>query len=840
MLPPEVSALEPSVRLTISTPVTVALVSQPAVTSDRQGWPGMAGDRQGWPRVARDDAADGHRRRGPTSPVSLGAVDDLGRSGWRREDPALVTGRGRFVADVDDPSLADALHVVFVRSPVASGNIVSIDLGAARAAYGVVGVVSAGDLDIGHLPPVLAIFDPRFSVPPLATDAVRYVGEAVAAVVAATSATAEDAAERVIVDIAALPVPVPGDADVMRVLTVGEAAPAGSPELFDGCDVVVEVATNRPRIAPCPIECRGSASVVVDGRLHHWTSTQAPHGVKRTLQAVFGLDDDAVRVVAPEVGGAFGSKFGACPEEIVAAWLARRLGRAVRWTESRQESMLSLHHGRAQSQVARLGGDRAGRLAAYSLTVHQDGGAYADLGAYAPDATLRMTTGVYDIPCAVASSTSVRTSTVPVGAYRGTGRPEATGALERAVDVFANEIGMDPVELRRRNLVGAASFPYTSAVGTVYDTGDYRRALDAAVEAADYTGLRVEQQRRRSNPVDRLQLGIGVAVYVESTAAGPGMEFATVGIRVDGRAEVRSGSSPHGQGHHSTWALIAARVLGLDPATISVVTGDTDLVPAGLGTFASRSVQIAGSAVWSASAAVLERGRLLAAQLFEAAVDDVVLDPTRHGFTVRGTPARFLGWAAVAAAPAASAASAESDPRSLGGTPAGMIAETRMFNGAMTFPFGAHVVVVEVDTETGEVRVRRVIAADDAGRVLHPALFEGQVHGGIAQGIGEMLFEEFVYSSDGTPLTTTLADYLVPSAAELPLFELVRSETPTPGNPLGAKGIGESGTIGAAAAVHNAVCDAVAHLGVRHLEPPLSPERIWRAIRSSSSVGPVR
>lgn len=366
--------------------------------------------------------------------LAFGSVDDLGRSGWRREDPALVTGSGPFVADVaegEHPMLADALHVCFVRSPVAWGTIRGIDLEAALTAPGVVAAATARDLDIGHLPPVLAIFESRFSVVALAIDVVRYVGEAVAAVVATTVAQAQDGAERVVVDIDVLPTPEPGPDDVMRVLRVGDPGGTGAAELFDGCEVMVEVATNRPRIAPCPMECRGSVSVVADGRLHHWTSTQAPHGVKRTLQVVFGLDDDEVRVVAPEVGGAFGSKFGACPEEVVAAWLARRLDRAVRWTESRQESMLSLHHGRAQSQIARLGGDRSGRFAAYSLTVRQDGGAYADLGAYAPDATLRMTTGVYDIARAAASAASVRTNTVPVGAYRGTGRPEATGALER-------------------------------------------------------------------------------------------------------------------------------------------------------------------------------------------------------------------------------------------------------------------------------------------------------------------------------------------------------------------------------------------------------------------------
>ncbi|MCB0997088.1 MAG: xanthine dehydrogenase family protein molybdopterin-binding subunit [Acidimicrobiales bacterium] len=752
----------------------------------------------------------------------------------RREDPRFLRGGATFTADVDDLRLDGAAHLVFVRSPVAHGALCGVDATAARAHPGVLGVFDAADLGLGLMPPVLPHFDPRLGVPPLATDRVRYVGEPVAVVAAIDLATAQDAADEVIVDIDPLP-PVVGhaaasadsvvvhpDVDGPGSNTVATSAVGDEgPGLLDGCDLVIRATMTHQRTAACPLEVRAAASVWTgDGRLHHWMSVQAPHAARLTLATVFGVEPAAVHVVAPDVGGGFGAKFGCSPEDVVTAWVARRLGRAARWTETRSESMLGLPHGRAQHHEIELGGTRDGRLTAYRLDVVADAGAYASLGVYVPDATLRMTTGVYDLARARASARVVTTTTTPVSAYRGSGRPEATCAIERAVDLFAHEVGLDPLELRRRNLVSAEDFPYTTAVGTTYDSGDYRRVLDLAADAVGYDECRAEQRRRR-NGHDRRALGIGTAVYVESTAAGPGMEFATVAVGDDGRVTVRSGSSPHGQGHDTTWAMLAADELGVAMADVTVVCGDTDAVAAGLGTFASRSVQLAGSAVKQASEALVEHGRRLAAERFEAAHTDVVFD--EGAFHIAGVPASVVGWAELAAS-----------------VPERELVGDAMFTGGMTFPFGAHVSVVEVDLDTGSTTVLRHVAVDDAGVLINPLLCEGQVHGGIAQGIAEALFEEFRYDADGNPLGASLASYAVVSAAELPPFEVHHTVTPAPNNPLGAKGIGESGTIGAVAAVQNAVCDAIAHLGVRHVDLPCTPERVWAALRAAEQAAAER
>jgi carbon-monoxide dehydrogenase large subunit len=474
--------------------------------------------------------------------------------------------------------------------------------------------------------------------------------------------------------------------------------------------------------------------------------------------------------------------------------------------------MTAMHHGRGQRHRVTLGGTRDGKLLAYHLEIEQDAGAYASLGAYAPEATVRMTTGVYSLVRARATARATFSATTPVSAYRGSGRPEATGAIERAVDVFARTIGIDPVDLRRRNLLAPDAFPYTTPVGTVYDTGDYRRALDELVRVADYDQLRREQQRRRDDG-DRRRLGIGVAVYVESTAAGPAMEFGTVAVQGDRRrVVVRTGSSPHGQGHATTWSMIAGELLGVAMDDVDVVSGDTDQVPMGLGTYASRSVQLAGSAIKRACDALVNGAIPVAASLLEADAADVVLDTARGVFHVVGTPARVVDWWAVA-----------------GQGNGSVMSETAMFTGAMTFPFGAHLAVVEVDDETGETRLLQLVAVDDAGTILNPLIADGQLHGGLAQGLAEALYEGIVFDDDGQPMTTNFADYAIVSAAEMPSFTLRSIETPTPLNPLGAKGIGESGTIGAVAAVRNAVCDA---LGTE-VDSPLTSEKVWRALSAT-------
>jgi carbon-monoxide dehydrogenase large subunit len=532
------------------------------------------------------------------------------------------------------------------------------------------------------------------------------------------------------------------------------------------------------------------------------------------VAGIYGLEPGQVHVITPDVGGGFGAKLH-YPEELLCPWVAKRVGRPVRWTETRSESMLGLGHGRAQIHEIEIGGTRSGEVLAYRLNVVQDAGAYPRFGAMLPMMTAHMLTGTYAIPQAQIAARSVVTNTVPVGAYRGAGRPEAAAAIERAMDLFAAEIGMDPAELRRRNLIGADAFPYTTVVGTTYDSGQYERALDLVLEQAGYTELRAEQARRRQAG-DRLALGIGVSVYVEVTAFGGGTEYARVEVLPSGGARVLTGTSPHGQGHETGWAMLVADRLGIAIDQIEVVHGDTDLVPMGGLTGGSRSLQLGGTNVWRAAGAVVERGRQLAAELLEADPTDVVLDQVGGRFHVAGTPSIGVPWSDLA-----SAASARDE--SLSG-------EGDFVSGSGTYPCGAHLAVVEVDVETGKATLVRLVAVDDAGRILNPLLAEGQVHGGLAQGAAQALLEEVVYDEDGNPLTTNFADYAIISAPELPSFETIHLETPSPHNELGAKGIGESGSIGSTPAVHGAVIDALAHLGVRHVPMPTTPERIWRAL----------
>ncbi len=550
-----------------------------------------------------------------------------------------------------------------------------------------------------------------------------------------------------------------------------------------------------------------------DGRLTQWASTQAAHAVRDDLARMLQLPAEQIRVIAPDVGGGFGAKIGIYPEEILLAWLSRAVGRPLKWVETRSESMMNLGHGRGQLQHVEIGGTRDGKVTTYRLTVLQDSGAYPSTGSVLPFMTRTMLTGVYDIPKAEFNSRSVVTNTTPTVAYRGAGRPEAAAAIERAMDLYAAEIGMDPAEVRRRNFIAKDAFPFTTPVGTTYDIGDYERALELVLDSAGYAELRAEQQRRRDAD-DRTQLGIGIAVYVEITA-GPGAptEFGAVEVKPNGKVVVRSGSSSHGQGHHTAFSMLVADRLGVELGDIEVIQGDTDVVPRGQGTMGSRSLQAGGVAVARAAEQVVEKAKSVAADLLEANVDDVVLDAAGGRFHVAGTPAVSRSWAEVAEA---------AD---------GLLAAEVDYQGAgPTFPFGAHLVVVEVDRDTGKVVVQHVVAVDDAGRILNPLLADGQVHGGLAQGVAQALMEEVRYDPDGNPVTSNLADYAFISAAELPSFERIPMETPTPMNELGAKGIGESGTIGSTPAVHNAVLDALGPYGVKHLDMPCTPEKVWRAL----------
>ena len=745
----------------------------------------------------------------------------LGNRVVRKEDPALLTSGGTYV---DDIVVDGALHVVYVRSMVAHGEITSIDIDEARNAPGVVDIVTSADLTIGDIKPFMML-NQLLTRPVLARGRVRYVGDPIVAVVAETRAAAVDAAELVIVEIESLPAIIdPRDAlseDSIQLFPhVGtniamHAEHHGDPISFDACDVVVTQTTVNQRLAPAPIENRSAIAWWEDGRLVLEIGCQGTHPIRNTIAEIYGLEQDQMRVICPDVGGGFGAKAHAAPEAVVLGELSRRTGRPVRWTETRSENMTGMGHGRGQIQTVTLGGTKDGDLLAYRIEIIQDAGGYPNMGAILPYATRIMASGVYDIPAVQVSSHSVATNTTPTGAYRGAGRPEASAALERAVDLFADEAGLDPADVRRRNFVRPDAFPFTTPTGTTYDSGNYEGSLDRALAAAGYDELLAEQAQRRAAGDPRL-LGIGMATYVEITGAGVGSEYGSVEVLADGSARVVTGSNPYGQGHVTAWSMLVSDQTGIPLDRIEVVYGDTDLVPTGETTGGSRSLQIAGSAVFDATEKLVEMARQRASELLEADPADIVLDTDTARFHVAGTPAVSIGWEEIGAQSIA-------DENQL-------FALSDFTASGPTFPFGTHIAVVEIDSETGKVELRRIIACDDAGVILNPLLVDGQVHGGLAQGISQALFEEVRYDEAGNPLSTTLLDYLMPSAAEFPLFERVEMETLSPINPLGAKGIGESGTIGSTPAVQNAVVDAVSHLGIRHIDMPLTPERVWRAI----------
>ena len=747
----------------------------------------------------------------------------------RTEDPRFLRGRGRYTDNVDAEG---ALHASFVRSMMAHARVIRVDVSASAHMPGVAAVLGAADLDLAPQPPSGSVSGP-FERPVLARDTVRFVGEAIAVVLAESLGQAQDAAENVQVEYEPMPVVVGSEA------ALASGAPLLFPEAgsnladaFDTewatdvlaeADVVVRARIENQRVAPVPMEA--NAILVVpedDGRLTVWVSTQVPFDIRNDLAEWLGLAKDRVRVIAPDVGGGFGAKLAVYPEYLVCAAAAVRTARPVRWMESRSESMVNMTHGRAQVHDVELGATRDGTIVGLRVDILADMGAYPT-ATYLPPTTQLMLSGVYRIPRIACRGRSVVTNTTPVAPYRGAGRPEATAVLERSMDLLAAELGLDPAELRRRNLIPPDAFPYETAVGARYDVGDYERSLDEALRASGYERLRKEQAERRARG-DRIQLGIGLSTYVEIT--GFAREFGSVEVHPDGSATVLTGISPHGQGHETSLGQIASGVLGIPMDRVRVVHSDTDLVPSGEGTYGSRSLQIGGSAVWNASQAVMEKAKRLAAYLLEVAEADIVRhEDGRIG--VAGIPDRALTWGEL------SVAAGESHRLPEGLEP-GLSASGKFKQRGSTFPFGAHVAVVEVDVETGGVRPVLHVAVDDCGRILNPLLVEGQVHGGLAQGIAQALYEFVEFDELGTPLTSNLTAYLVPSATELPVFLSSHTETPTPLNPLGAKGIGEAATIGSTPAVQNAVVDALSHLGVRHIDMPCSPERVWRAIRGAS------
>ncbi len=746
----------------------------------------------------------------------------------RTEDHHLLIGDTTFVGNVDLPG---ALHVAYVTSTVAHARLTTVDVTAARAAPGVVLVLTAADHGLAPLTPMVAGAPAAMTRPLLADGIVRYVGEPVVAIAAETAAQAADAVDLVEIDYLPLPVAVRPEhalAEGAPLLfpdagtnVVAQGRGGAADELpFAECDVVVEGTFLNQRVAPCPIETRVAASTWTDdGRLLHYASCQGAHPIRTQLAAIHGLDASQIRVVTSDVGGSFGAKGRAYPEELLLPVIAKRAGRPARWTPDRSDDMVGLGHSRAQRQSVRMGGRRDGTITCLEVHVLADCGAYPGIAPNLANNTGNLLPGPYRIANVRWTNECVVTNTTPITAYRGAGRPEAAALVDRAVDLFAAELGLDPVDVRRTNLLRPDEFPWKSPTGLTYDSGTYERALDKALTTVGYDELRKDQAARRERG-DTTVLGIGVSVFIDRTAGVPGSEYGAVELRGDGTVLVKTGSSPYGQGHYTAWAMLVADRTGLPMEQITVVHGDTDVVPRGGVTGGSRSAQKAGTAVAQATDALVDEARRIAADHLEASPDDIVLDTTTGRFHVTGSPgATTIGWAEV---PADVAAIPERDA---------LRCEADFEGEGPTFPFGAYVAVVEIDTETGRLTLERIVTVDDAGTILNPLLALGQVHGGLGQGIAQAMFEEFVYDDDGNPLTSTFADYGLPTAADLPSFDCELTETPSPNNPLGFKGIAESGTIGAPPALQNAAVDALAHLGVRHLDLPITPERIWRALR---------
>lgn len=758
----------------------------------------------------------------------------VGRRIRRIEDPKLVRGQGAYL---DDIPMEGVLHVSVVRSPHPHARVLGVSAAQALSVPGVVGVFSARDLDPDPIP-VSGLRGARVAPHPvLAKDVVRYVGEPVVAVVAESRAAAEDGAAAVAVSYEPLPAiadPLEACADGALVhpelgtnVAYRRTTRAGDPEAaFESAYRVVRQQIRQQRLAAVPMEGRGvlAAWDGARGLLTVWSSTQVPHDLRDTLAEALHLRANQVRVVAPDVGGGFGVKLNTYPEDVLVASLARRLGRPVKWVESRRESLLATAHGRSQVGELEVACDRRGRVLALRARIVADIGAYVlSTTLEVPTLTPRVLTGPYAIQHLHAEVVEVYTHKTPTGAYRGAGRPEATFYLERMMDLVAAELGLDPAEVRRRNLLRKGAFPYKTPGGARYDSGDFPRALRVLLDRAGYDNLRREQEHARTQG---RYLGIGLSTYVEVCAFG--WELAKVRVHPDASATVLTGTSPHGQGDATGFAQIVADRLGIPPERVEVVHGDTLVVPSGQGTAGSRTLVVGGSAVLRAAEKVRRKMFRIAAHLLEASPRDLELQDGR--IAVRGVPARAVSVAEVAGA-------AYRPGRLPDGLPPGLEEEGTFTIRQATSPFGAHLCVVEVDPDTGQVRVVRYVAVDDCGVVINPLLVEGQIHGGIAQAMGQALLEEVAYDQASQPLTTTLADYPVPRATHLPRLELHRTVTPSPTNPLGAKGVGEAGTIGATPAFVNAVLDALRPFGIRHLDTPLHPERVWQAIRHARSGG---
>jgi carbon-monoxide dehydrogenase large subunit len=789
------------------------------------------------------------------------AEPEVGKPRLRKEDARLITGQTRWT---DNLQLTGMLHMAVLRSPVAHARIRNIDCSRATAMPGVAIVLTGQDFaaEQGSLPCAWPITEDMKSppAPALAVDQVNFAGEAVALVIADNAYRAADALAAIDVDYDELPVVldleealrdndlVHPDLGTNRCATwVYDSAEAGSgtnvEDEIAAAEVVLERTFRQQRLIPAFMEPR---SVVVDpsaGMFTVWSATQIPHILRWMLSAVTGIAEHKIRVIAPDVGGGFGGKLQVTPEELLCLLAARRMGRPVKWTESRTESMLSGHHGRDQLQKITLAARRDGTVTGLKVELLADMGAYLRLvtpgipilGAFMFNAIYKF--AAYRFVC-----TNVFTNKVPTDAYRGAGRPEATFAIERMMDELAAELGVDPLKIREQNWIRHDEFPFTTVAGLTYDSGDYEAATARALELFDYESLREEQQRRRASG-DPVQLGIGISTYTEMCGLAPsrvlgalrygagGWETASIRMLPTGKVEVITGTSPHGQGHETVWSQIVADRLGVPFEDVEVLHGDTASSHKGMDSYGSRSLAVGGTALVHAADKVLAKARRLAAHMMEC--DEADVEFASGSFSVRGTSTvRSLGDVVLAAHVA------HDLPE---GMEPGMDADATFDPDNFSFPHGTHLCATEVDTETGVVRIRSYVAVDDVGTVVNPLIVDGQVHGGLAQGIAQALYEEAVHDETGTLTTATFADYLVPSAADLPAFITARTSTPATSNPLGAKGVGEAGTIASTPAVVNGVLDAVRHLGVRDIEMPLSPERVWNALqgRSADAAGDV-
>ena len=777
----------------------------------------------------------------------------VGQRVKRREDPRLIQGLGTYV---DDLKIVGMLHAAFTRCDVAHGRIRSIDVSAAEGMPGVEAVFTGAQIAefVGPMPIGTPFPSPDHR--PVAVDTVRYVGEPVAVVVASDRYTARDAADAIVVDYEVLPAVVDTEqsmtgqpaqihADFDNNLAVA-LVPSGtgvSPkgtvddtaidEAFAAADVLVSQRMVNQRLAPNAMEPRGVVAHYEPGkdRMTIWSSTQNPHILRSFIAALNGMGQDQVRAIAPEVGGGFGAKINIYGEEYVVAGMSKRLGLPIKWIEERSEAFLATIHGRDIIGYIDIAATHDGKVLGMKLRLIADIGAYNMLlTAAIPTLTMLMANATYDIPAIRTTLTEVFTNKTPTDAYRGAGRPEATYFVERGMDILARALGMDPAELRRRNFIQPDQFPYATQMGAVYDSGDYAKALDLALENAGWEELKA--QRDAAQAEGRL-VGLGLAMYVEVCGLGPssslptgGWEHSQVTIERDGRISATTGASPHGQGNETTFSQMLADQFGVPLEHITIHHGDTGVVKQGIGTFGSRSQAVGGTALHLAGGKVKEKMAKYAAALIEAHEEDLIFEDGR--IAVKGAPDSGKSFAEVAAYAYVPV------PLPAGLTPG--LSEEAFFEPANnTYPFGCHISLLEIDRETGEPTLLRLVAVDDAGNLINPLIVEGQIHGGLTQGIGQAMIEEMLYGDDGQPLTASFMDYAIPRAADLPRFELDATVTPTPVNPLGAKGVGEAGTLGSTPCIVSAAVDALSRFGVTHIDMMLRPEKLWRIIHGGQS-----